>query len=182
MKKPIKPFAVELRRTGKKVKSLPDKHIIIPAEAKPVASVVVEWPHASDQSLSEARRNADRLFAATTHAPEAGDGRRVLPSLDEPDFIAKMLQEEEDNRPRRGRKPGAGLAPVRRQPVRAQADDKAPATQQMPMRALPMLALPLLAVPKNIAGYVHGRIYARYAKRSEPGLGQFWRKSLKPAW
>ncbi len=180
MKKSIKPFAVELRRTGKTVKSLPAKHPDNIVEAKPVASVGVEWPPTNDQPVSEARRAADRLFVASTKAPdiatrpvpENSDGRRVLPSLDEPDFIARMLQEEEANRPRRGRKPGSGLAPVRRPPLPAQTQDKALAAPQRPM----------LVLPKTIAGYVRGRIYARYAKRSEPVLGQVWRKSLKPVW
>ena len=181
MKKPIKPFAVELRRTGKKLTTLPAKHLATLAEAEPaaLARVAVAWPSPEDEYVSDARRAADKLFASSSRpldtsagpAPDPNDGRRVLPSLDEPDFIARILQEEEASRPRRGRKPGSGLAVVRRATLRAPAQE---------VIAAPPLRETLL--PVKIAGYVRGRIFARYARRSEPGLGQFWRKPVRPAW
>lgn len=186
MKKPLKPFAVELRRTGKKLASLPAKHILEKTEAEPASDeqpTLSAWPEPEGAYVSEARRAADALFARSTQAPiqakdtseparEAADARRVLPSLDEPDYIARLLQEEEANRPRRGRKPGAGLAPVRRIVVKPQEATPEPVA----MRAL------LEALPKKIKGYVRGRIYARYVRRTEAAPGQYWRKRPKPAW
>ena len=160
--------------------AVPAKHVVKAAEDKPIVPARMEWLQQDDASVSEARRAADKLFVNTQqeqhitfrHLPEANDGRRVLPSLDEPDFIAKMLQEEEASRPRRGRKPGSGLARVPRLPLRVKPPEAAPPAPNM-------FALDR---PTKIAGYVRGRIFARYAKRSELGLGQFWRKTLKPAW
>ena len=177
MKKIIKPFSVERRHAGRKGSGV-GKPLQDVAEAAPQESMPTSvWPEIPQPRPSDARRVADALFARAVE-PESAKGtatqaasqtpeRRVLQALDEEDHIKRLLEEEEALRPRRGRKPlqGEKLAPL------AQMRDK-------PVEA----AAAPPALPQRIAGYIRGRIFARYARRTELAPGQYWRKRPKPAW
>lgn len=189
MKKQMKPFAVELRRTGKKIMSRPAHHILEKSSSEPAlieTLAVTAWPVLDEAPASEARRAADALFQPTApmqtkYAASSDDlvpapvidMRRILPSLDEPDYLARLLQEEEARRPKRGRKPGSGLAPVRQRVI----EDKPPVPAPEPAHVLHVLK----ELPRTIKGYMRGRILARYVHQTEPVFGQYWRKRPKPA-
>jgi hypothetical protein len=177
MKKIIKPFSVEWRVAGRKRsgagKPLQDVAETAPQEITPASA----WPEIPEPHPSDARRVADALFArpvepegemamSAQSASQAPAGR-VLQTLDEEDPIQRLLEDEEARRPRRGRKPlqGEKLAPLA--PVREHLDELVRAPSAMPQR---------------IAGYIRGRIFARYARRTQLTPGQYWRKRPKPAW
>ena len=175
MKKTIKPFSVEWRRAGRKgsvaAKGAEGLAESAPQEAPPSTA----WPDMPEPSQSDARRAADALFTRAVE-PEAVRAsvtpqptRRVLQTLDEEDHIARLLEDEDAQRPRRGRKP-------------LRDDALAPLPQMSARRAAPAIAAPAPALPQRIAGYIPGRIFARYARRTEPAPGKIWGKRPKPAW
>ena len=106
-------------------------------------------------------------MATSAQSASQAPARRILQTLDEEDHIQRLLEEEEARRPRRGRKPlqGEKLAPLA--PLRENPDALVPAQS---------------ALPQRIAGYIRGRIFARYARRTQLPPGQYWRKRPKPAW
>jgi hypothetical protein len=190
MRKPIRPFAVETRRAGRK----PLVAKIGPSgEAEAPKSTQPEWPPMPDEddSYVAAMRAADALFSrpapepVSEEAPEpaspsaaAEPARRILQSLNEDDHITRMLAEEDEHRPRRGRKarePGEP-APIRAMQLAEAVEHEAPA---------PGLAVASASAESAhlIPGYVRGQIYGRYARHNQARPGEQWRKrSLKPLW
>jgi hypothetical protein len=194
MRKPIKPFAVETRRTGRK--PVPGPGIVMPREDEPAKSQQPEWPplrEDDEDSYGAAMRAADALFSRPAPAPVeqgsfAGEGsasgslaeppRRILQSLNEDDHISRLLAEEAEHRPKRGRKPRDAdeAAPMRS--ARVTNAPVAPAPE-----AEPALAASQPMPAGVISGYVRGEIYARYARHQQVRPGEQWRKrGLKPLW
>jgi hypothetical protein len=119
MRKPIKPFAVETRRTGRKPPSSPG--IVMPRDDEAPKSQQPEWPplrEEDEDSYGAAMRAADALFSRPAPAPvdqgpfegepstsASEPPRRILQSLNEDDHISRLLAEEAEHRPKRGRKP-----------------------------------------------------------------------------
>jgi hypothetical protein len=192
MRKPIKPFAVETRRTGRKPLSSPG--IVMPRDDEAPKTQQPDWPPLRDEdedSYGAAMRAADALFSRPAPAPVepgpqegepsaslAEPPRRILQSLNEDDHIARLLAEEAEHRPRRGRKPreAGDAAPV--SAPRATIAPVEPAPE-----AAPAMAGQQLVASGVISGYVRGGIYARYARHDQARPGEQWRKrSLKPLW
>ncbi len=194
MRKPIKPFAVETRRTGRKPLSSPG--IVMPRDDEAPKSQQPEWPplrEDDEDSYGAAMRAADALFSRPAPAPVeqgafegeasasasfAEPPRRILQSLNEDDHISRLLAEEEEHRPKRGRKPreAGDAAPMR-----------APRAAMAPVAPAPEPELVLAGrgpMPAGvISGYVRGEIYARYARHEQVRPGEQWRKrGLKPLW
>jgi hypothetical protein len=170
MKKPVRPFSVEVRHSARKTKIIEESWS---AEAPPQPVPPVSWPEPEAPTPSDARRAADAFFSrppetAPSQAPKEApsDARRILKTLDEVDPILRLLEEEAARRPRRGRRP-------------AEPDALAPVPQISPA---PIAGVAPGSWPQKIEGYVRGRIFARYVRRTEPAPGQFWRKQTKPAW
>lgn len=197
MRKPIKPFAIETRRAGRKPMAPP----AAPWSATTIAdeapkALQPEWPPlpAQDEdSYGAAMRAADALFSrpAPEPVPEretevspptvpapAAPSRRILESLNEDDHISRLLAEQEQERPRRGRKPR--LSDDALQPVVRVARDPAVEPTEAPEPAVAAQASPS---DDFIPGYVRGQIYARYARHDRARPGEQWRKhTLKPLW
>jgi hypothetical protein len=177
MKKIIKPFSVERRHAGRKAAGVGKPLQNMAEAAPPETAASSAWPEIPEPRPSDARRVADAFFARAivpedamaTSAPSANQApaRRVLQTLGEEDHIKRLLEEEEAHRPRRGRKPlqGERLAPL------AHISEKRGEAPEPPS-----------PLPQRIAGYIRGRIFARYARRTEAAPGQYWRKRPKPAW
>lgn len=202
MRKPIKPFAVETRRIGRKPPSSPG--IVMPRDDEAPRSPQPEWPPLREDdadSYGAAMRAADALFSRPAPAPEPGpfEGgsavsssasfaeppRRILQSLNEDDHISRLLAEEAEHRPRRGRKPreAGEAAPARAPRVTISVDAPAPAPELVLAGQGPVLARPGPVSAGVISGYVRGEIYARYARHDQARPGEQWRKrGLKPLW
>lgn len=179
MRRPIKPFAVETRRGGRKVAG-PKFPTLFEDEKPPKPAP--EWPvlrDEEDDGYGAAMRAADALFSrpaseaeqpAKGHTPEEPQ-RRILQSLTEEDHISRMLAAEEADRPKRGRKPREQDDALENRPTQITA---APVEAAVAVTEAEADAIP---------GYVRGHIYARYARHSAPRPGENWRKrSAKPLW
>lgn len=175
MRRIIKPFSVETRRTGRKTLTTS------PAEEKPSAPVTARPLFKDDENYREALRAADALFgkplektsAAPAESVAAEPARRILQSLTEEDPIHRLLAEEEANRPRRGRA------------KRKIDDDFTPARPAKPIVAetQPTRTIEPTVLPRRVPGYVRGLIYARYARHDAARPGEQWRKrSVRPLW
>jgi hypothetical protein len=198
MRKPIKPFAVETRRTGRKPlssKPLSSPGIVMPRDDEAARPPQPEWPplrEDDEDSYGAAMRAADALFSRPAPAPVEqgsfeGEGpasaslaeppRRILQSLNEDDHILRLLAEEAEHRPKRGRKPREAHEPAPMRLVRAIAPvAPAPEPEVAQAASQPMPA-------GVISGYVRGEIYARYARREQLRPGEQWRKrGVKPLW
>lgn len=202
MRKPIKPFAIETRRAGRKPMSQPAAPWgATPAPDEAPKPLQPEWPPMpaeEEDTYGAAMRAADALFSrpAPEPAPEsevefssaplaasepAPPPRRILESLNEDDHISRLLaeqeQEQEQVRPRRGRKPrqpGETAPPAARVAVDAGVETEAPE---------PVVTAEAPASIDVIPGYVRGQIYARYARHDRARPGEQWRKhSVKPLW
>jgi hypothetical protein len=190
MRKPIKPFAVETRRAGRKPVGNPfiEKNVFASPAEDDAPRGAPEWPPVpdDDDSYVAAMRAADALFSRPAPQAEAAGPserasapaeppRRILESLIEDDRITRILAEEDESRPRRGRKPRepGDEAPAAREPRLIEA----------PAQATAVAADAAPAGSPFIAGYVRGQIYGRYARHSEARPGEQWRKrGLKPNW
>lgn len=176
MRRIIKPFAVETRRSGRKANAAP------PAPEK----LQIELPQVPLQTKappSEAMRAAQALFgkpetlaaqSGQTEAPGTSEpARRILQSLTEEDPIALLLAEEAREKKKRRKR-----RLLKAKPQKEQA--KPPeSTASLPPQA-PIL--PAQTV-KSLPGYVRGLIYARYARHDAARPGEQWRKrSVKPLW
>lgn len=197
MRKPIRPFAVETRRTGRKAPGASGKlpGLATFREEEAPKPQQVEWPPLRDEDDSgylAAMRAADALFSrpapepvATETAAEPSSSvvateppRRILQSLNEDDLISRLLEEQEQARPKRGRKP---RAPGEVKPLRVPLAAYAPVVA--PQEPEPAVAACAHEAGGAIPGYVRGQIFARYARHSEARPGEQWRKrSLKPLW
>ena len=189
MRKPIRPFAVETRRAGRK--PLVAK-IGSSSEDEAPKSIQPDWPPVPDEddSYVAALRAADALFSRPAPAPTADEtpepassqnaepARRILQSLNEDDHISRMLAEEDEHRPRRGRKarePGEP-APIRAMQLAEAIEHDAEAPGMV-------LADADGASADSVPGYVRGQIYGRYARHDQARPGEQWRKrGLKPLW
>jgi hypothetical protein len=189
MRKPIRPFAVETRRAGRKP--------LVPrigssGEDEAPKSVQPDWPPVPDEddSYVAAMRAADALFSRPAPEPSADEtpeqagpqsgepARRILQSLNEDDHISRMLAEEDEHRPRRGRKAREPGEPA---PIRAL--QLAEATEQDSEAPGLVLADADGASANAVPGYVRGQIYGRYARHDQARPGEQWRKrGLKPLW
>ena len=204
MRKPIKPFAVETRRAGRKPMGNPITHataslsstISRKALEDEAPKSAPEWPSFQESedvdSYGAAMRAADALFSRPAPEPDGSEGgdvppvsvvveppRRILQSLNEDDHISRLLAEAEVERPRRGRRP------------RAPREDPAPFVVRPPEAGEIVMAAPEPApVPvakatgeDPIHGYVRGEIFARYARHTQARHGEQWRKKgVKPRW
>jgi hypothetical protein len=175
MRRIIKPFAVETRRSGRKANAAP------PAPEK----LQIEPPQVPLQTKappSEAMRAAQALFgkpetmasqARQTDAPGTSEpARRILQSLTEEDPIALLLAAEaQEQKKRRKRRL------LKARPEKAQA--KPVEATRLPAQAQLLPAHAAASLP----GYVRGLIYARYARHDAARPGEQWRKrSVKPLW
>ena len=188
MRRPIKTFSVELRRTGRKPPVQPLQESSAPAPFEPPAPPRRPREDAED-SYHAALRAADAVFdrpAILTPSAEAAASdsqRRILQTLDEEDPIVRLLAQEEEQVPvKRGRKPREPGAPQLGRRPRPKAllvdEDIAPT---------PPLTEPTPAVqpapPTRIKGYMRGLIYSRYARHDMLRPGEEWRKrGLKARW
>lgn len=182
MRRPIKPFAVEKRRSGRRIPlndvlDAPDRSVRFETPAHPAEP--------EEDSYLAALRAADALFnkapeptPAAEQAPAPGpaplaDQRRILQSLTEEDPIAQILAREAEDRPRRGRRP--------REPMESSIASVEAASER---KAAPASdAVETAQAPTRIRGYVRGRIYALYARNDAVRPGEKWRKrARKPAW
>ncbi len=204
MRKPIKPFAVETRRAGRKPLGNPITNAT-PSLSSTISRMALEdetpksgpdWPsfleNGDDDSYGAAMRAADALFSRPAPEPDRAEGadappdivpagppRRILQSLNEDDHIARLLAEEAEDRPKRGRRP--------REPSDAPAVPEAAClVAQEVSVVVPEPAVALLATPAGtdqIPGYVRGEIFARYARHTQARPGEQWRKhGVKPRW
>jgi hypothetical protein len=175
MRRIIKPFAVETRRSGRKAIAAPPTPEKLQIEPPPP-------PLQTSPPLSEALRAAQALFGNTqkmtaqaqpTGAPGTAEPvRRILQSLTEEDPIALLLAAEANEKKKRRK---------RRLPTakgnKAQVKPSAPATPPLQMLTLPNQAA------ASLPGYVRGLIYARYARHDAARPGEQRRKrSVKPLW
>lgn len=189
MRKPIKPFAVETRRAGRRTPGARTA-----GEDEAPKALAPEWPPVpeEDESYAATMRAADALFSRPAPRPaapapdedspiraETEPPRRILPSLNEDDHILRLLAQEDAPRPRRGRKPRDPEAQA--EPSLAKATEASPAQAPAPVADAADEVSP--SSPRFIAGYLHGRIYARYARHSETRPGEQWRKrGVRPSW
>jgi hypothetical protein len=175
MRRIIKPFAVETRRSGRKVIAAPPAPEKLQIEPPPPPLQTKALP-------SQALRAAEALFGKPetvaakiqpTGMPAASEPpRRILQSLTEEDPIALLLATEasEKKKRRKRRLPTAGRDKPQARPVKA---------ANLPLQAE---VLPAQAA-KSLPGYVRGLIYARYARHDAARPGEQWRKrSVKPLW
>lgn len=163
-------------------------------EETPHKAAQPEWPPMpeEDDTYVAAMRAADALFARAPEPQPAPEGqaadaapstasaepaRRILQSLNEDDHISRLLAEEDEHRPRRGRRPREDGEPAPQRSARVLVEHDAEASPDR--EAARGSDLPAEPIP----GYVRGQIYARYARHTQARPGEQWRKrSLKPLW
>jgi hypothetical protein len=171
MRRIVKPFAVETRRSGRKANAAPPAPEKLQIEPPPP-------PIQTKAPPSEALRAAQALFgkpetmaakARQADAPGTSEpARRILQSLTEEDPIALLLAAEASEKKKRRK-----LRLLKARPEKAQAKPRVPASAPV---------LPAQAAA-SLPGYVRGLIYARYARHDAARPGEQWRKrSVKPLW
>jgi hypothetical protein len=203
MRKPIKPFAVETRRAGRKPMGNPITNAT-PSLSSTISRMALEdeaprsapeWPSFQDSpdedNYGAAMRAADALFSRPVPEPDMSEGRdvppetvvsepprRILQSLNEDDHIERLLAAAEVDRPKRGRRPRAP------QDEPTQPALRLPDTRDVVIAAPDPVPVPAEKTPAGpILGYVRGEIFARYARHTEARHGEQWRKkSVKPRW